>query len=98
MTRPKPDTSRIVESEDGSEGEAEPKMNLGFPVLWMVARDGLVRPIPVEVGLSDGMVTEVLSGNVEPDAPVVTGVVRKAERDFVSSFVVKVTNQASGSK
>ena len=66
-------------------------MDLGSPTVWTVARDGLVRPVPVKVGLSDGMATEILSGDIAPDDQVVAGVERTAEPDFVTSFVSKVT-------
>ena len=42
----------------------EPRVDPGSPTVWAVARDGLVRPVPVEVGLTDGMATEILSGNI----------------------------------
>jgi HlyD family secretion protein len=69
----------------------EPRVDLGSPTVWAVARDGLVRPVPVEVGLSDGMATEILSGNIAADDLIVAGVERSGEPDFVSSFVSKLT-------
>ena len=66
-------------------------MDRGSPTIWVVTDDGLVRPVPVQVGLSDGLVTELIGENLKPGIQVVTGVARSAERDFVSSFVDKVT-------
>ncbi len=66
-------------------------MNVGSPTLWIVAPDGFVRPLPIETGLSDGLMTEVKGGSVQPGDQVVMGVAPHAERDFVSSFVNKVT-------
>ena len=81
------------ESPEGAAGEeAEVKVDLEAPTLWIIADDGLVRPVPVEVGLTDGLMTELLGGDTETNAAVVTGVVPKPRRDFVSSFVAKVTD------
>ena len=77
--------------EDPSGEQVERKVDLGSPTVWKVTQDGLVRPVPVKVGLSDGMLTEVLSGDLTADDAVVTSVVPKEEPDFVSSFVSKVT-------
>ncbi len=76
--------------EDASE-EAEPKVDLGSPTVWMIGNDGLVRPVPVQVGLSDGLTTEIAGGDLQPGDAVVINAVRKAEPDFVSSFVSRVT-------
>ena len=59
------------------------------PTVWVVAEDGLVRPVPVKTGLTDGMVTEITGGELEPGDAVVVNVVREAKPDFVSSFVTK---------
>jgi multidrug efflux pump subunit AcrA (membrane-fusion protein) len=76
---------------------------LGKPLLWytevvavpsgMVANDGLVRPVSVQAGLSDGMLTEILGGDVKPGDAVVIHAVRKAQPDFVSSFINQVTDR-----
>lgn len=63
------------------------------PLIWLTADDGLVRPAEVGLGLSDGIVTEVTGGGVAPTSTVVVGTVRKAKRDFVSSFVSRVTSR-----
>jgi HlyD family secretion protein len=81
-------------AEDGPGENAEPKVDPGSPTVWVIAKDGLVRPVPVTIGLSDGMVTEMTGGDVKPGDAVVTGAVQKAEPDFVSSFVSKVTETA----
>jgi len=57
----------------------------------MIGNDGLVRPVPVQVGLSDGLTTEIAGGDLQPGDAVVINAVRKAEPDFVSSFVSRVT-------
>ena len=93
LARPKADENR-AKSEDGSAEDAEPKVDLGSPTVWKVSKDGLVRPIPVKVGLSDGTVTEIESGDLQPDDKVVTNAFRKSEPDFVTSFVSKVTDNS----
>jgi HlyD family secretion protein len=85
---------RPATQDEETDEDAEPKIDPGSPTVWVIAKDGLVRPVPVKVGLSDGMVTEILSGEVEPGDAVVTKFVRKAEPDFVTSFVSKVTGSS----
>jgi multidrug efflux pump subunit AcrA (membrane-fusion protein) len=72
--------------------ESEERVDLGVPTVWVVADDGLVRPIKVQTGLSDGLVTEIKGADLEAGTEVVVKVVREAKADFVSSFVAKVTN------
>jgi len=57
----------------------------------VVGDDGLVSPVAIKVGLSDGMQTEILDGDLKAGDSVVANVVQKAEPDFVSGFVSKVT-------
>lgn len=78
------------EVAEGAGSDAGPKVDLGSPTLWVLADDGLVRPVSVQTGVSDGMVTEILGEDVKPGDAVVIGAVRKAEPDFVSSFVTRV--------
>ena len=77
--------------EEGSV-DAEPKVDLGSPTVWALAADGLVRPVAVKVGMSDGMVTEITDGDLEPGDEVVVHEVREVQPDFVSSFVSYVTD------
>jgi multidrug efflux pump subunit AcrA (membrane-fusion protein) len=77
-------------SEEEGSVDAEPKVDLGSPTVWALAADGLVRPVAVKVGMSDGMVTEITGGNLEPGTVVVGNVVRESEPDFVSSFIMKI--------
>lgn len=57
--------------------------------LWVEAGNGLVRPVEVRVGLSDGVMTELLQADLKPRARVVVGQVRNLEddADFLSTFV-----------
>ena len=81
-----------VQAADGVSGE-EPRIQLKSPAVWVVADDGLVRPIEVKTGLTDGMMTEIVSGRLEPGDPVVVHEVREAKPDFVSSFISHVTEK-----
>jgi len=74
--------------------EAAP-VEVAEPTVWVVAQDGLVRPISIQIGLTDGMVTEVTSSELEAGVPLVVGKARKAKRDFISSFVSKVTRRGN---
>lgn len=77
-------------AEPGEDGKEQP-VGMATPTVWVLADDGLVRPIPVQVGLSDGMVSEVVEGDLQPQMLVVVSTIRKREQDFVSSFIDKVT-------
>ena len=78
---------RAYTSEDG-----EAQVDLGIPAVWKVGKDGLVEPVPVQIGLSDGLQAEIVGLTLSAGEKVVTGVEPRAERDFVSSFVSKVTS------
>ena len=78
-------------SEDSGE-EIEPKVELEAPTIWKIGKDGLASPVAIKVGLSDGLQTEVLGGELTENDVVITGVDPKNESDFVSAFVSKVTN------
>ena len=63
----------------------------------MLADDGLVRPVAVKIGLSDGMETEITGGELKPERG---GRQRRApsQTDFVSSFISKVTERRNSGK
>jgi HlyD family secretion protein len=90
---PPPNANRIGadEEREGTAQETEATVTLGTPTVWVPGDDGLVRPVAVQLGLSDGMVTEVTGGELEPGAEVVVNAPRKSQPDFVSSFITKVT-------
>jgi HlyD family secretion protein len=68
------------------------------PTVWVLAEDGLVRPVVIQTGLTDGVVTEVLSGELEEGAALVVGRTRQAKRDFVSSFMSRVTGKGNANE
>jgi HlyD family secretion protein len=82
------------ETKEETNEETEPKIDVGSPVVWRMAEDGLVRPVFVKAGLSDGILTEVASKELQPGVELITNVVQEAKPDFVSSFV----SQVSGGK
>jgi len=84
---------RGEDEKESTTEDAEGKVESASPAVWLLADDGLVRPLTVKVGLSDGIVTEIIGGELEPDMPVVIHGVRQAKQDFVSSFVTKVTKK-----
>jgi HlyD family secretion protein len=93
MTRPTAAGVRREEQKDGRGIDMEPRVNVGSPTVWAIAGDGRVRPVAVKVGLSDGMATEIIEGDLEPGDAVVAHELRQAQPDFVSSFINHVTEK-----
>jgi HlyD family secretion protein len=91
LTPPSPTAARPDE-RDGVGEAPEPRVDLKSPTVWVLADDGRVRPAPVKIGLSDGMVSEILGGELEPGDAVVIHDVRQSQPDFVSSFISHVTD------
>ncbi len=81
---------------DSENADDDQRVVVDSPTVWVVADDGLVRPVEITTGLSDGMVTEILDGDLEQGDEVVAAAIRQAEQDFVSSFISKVTKTSSG--
>jgi len=93
LTPPAPRKTRPAEEkEEESEGD-EPTVDAGKPTVWVRADDGLVRPVPVKLGLSDGMLTELTGGDLKVKDEVVINAVRAAKPDFVSSFINKIVKK-----
>ncbi len=85
-------TTTSAVSEEGSSDEgAGDKVDLGTPVVWVLSDDGFVRPVKVRVGLSDGLSTEIVDGELNEGMRVALKVVRATKADFVSSFISQVT-------
>jgi len=86
-------TTNSVSREEGSDDEGrEEEVDLGTPVVWVRADDGFVRPVKVRVGMSDGLSTEIVDGELKEGMRVALKVVRAAQADFVSSFISQVTS------
>jgi HlyD family secretion protein len=75
-----------------AEGDV-PRVEVQDPTVWVLAEDGFVRPVKVQVGLSDGIHSEVTGGELQPADPVVINVQHKAKPDFVSGFISKITKR-----
>jgi HlyD family secretion protein len=80
------------DAPEGTSEETEPKVDVGSPAVWKIAEDGLVRPVFVKVGLSDGIMTEIIGKELKPGIELATNVIQEAKPDFVSSFISKVTD------
>jgi HlyD family secretion protein len=91
---PLPRKPRPAEEKDGDAEADEPTVETGTPAVWLRADDGLVRPLPVKLGLSDGMVTELTGGDLKIKDEVVINVVRAAKPDFVSSFIKHIVKRS----
>jgi len=90
LAHPAPRKSRPGD-EDGADSEAdEPAVEVAAPTVWVRADDGLVRGVPVKLGISDGINTELTGGELHAKDEVVINAVRVTKPDFVSSFVNKV--------
>ncbi len=81
------------QEDDAPDDSEEEKVDVGAPAVWVVAQDGFVRPVKVRTGLSDGIDTEIQSGDLKPGEAVVVNVVRESKPDFVSSFISKITKK-----
>jgi HlyD family secretion protein len=80
------------QAEDGSEAErSNNEVNPELPTLWVVHSDGLLKPIEVEVGLTDGVSTEIVTDALSTGDPVAVAKLQEKRQDFVSSFVSRVT-------
>ena len=60
--RPAHDRRGRRTSRAGRAKRTKPTVDAGTPTVWVRADDGLVRPVHVKLGLSDGMVTELTGG------------------------------------
>jgi HlyD family secretion protein len=90
LSPPAPRKAQSTEEQEGESETDEPTVDVATPTVWVRADDGLVRPVPVKLGLSDGIVTELTGGDLHVKDEVVIHAVRAAKPDFVSSFVNKV--------
>jgi len=93
LMRPSSRDESHAEVKEGQQEDATPKVETGKPTLWTVDDDGLVKPVAVRAGLSDGMVTEIVDGDIKPGDAIVVNILREAQPDFVSGFISKVTKK-----
>lgn len=77
-------------SEDLEEATTDAAIATEKSLVWLLEEGGLVSPLEVALGLTDGIVTEIVDGGLQEGGRVVVGLIRKPKRDFVSSFVSRV--------
>jgi HlyD family secretion protein len=90
LTPPPPRTPSPAEQQGGDSEADEATVDAGTPTVWVRADDGLVRPLHVTLGISDGMVTELTGGDLKVKDELVIDSIRTARPDFVSSFINKI--------
>ena len=92
LKRPTAEKARKHDDDIELEEDAEPRVVVDAPTVWVLAEDGLVRPVVLQTGFTDGIMTEITGGDLAANDVVVVNVVRKAKPDFVSSFIDQITN------
>ena len=71
-----------VSAESAAAGPRTGRRDKGGPAnankgrLWQVAESGKLKPLEVQIGLSDGVLTEITGGDIQEDDDVVTGEAR----------------------
>ena len=61
-----------------AESDQPVKMNEGDQAyVWIPSDDGKVQPVPVQVGINDGVYTQIQGNEVSRELPVVVGVINK---------------------
>jgi HlyD family secretion protein len=73
---------------------ARPKGDKGYETrgtLWL-RDDGFVRPVPVTVGLTDGVSTELIGGDVAEGTEVVVGLAPNEDEAGTSPFLPQIKN------
>jgi HlyD family secretion protein len=94
LTPPAKQKQATGSREQGAvEGEDEATVSTGAPTAWVLADDGLVRPVPVNLGISDSIDTELIGGGLSAKDEVVINAERAARPDFVSSFINKIVEK-----
>jgi HlyD family secretion protein len=92
LNRPTAEQAQKHDDDIELQEDAEPRVVVDSPTVWVLAEDGLVRPVVLQTGLTDGIMTEITDGDLAVNDVVVVNVVRKAKPDFVSSFIDQITN------
>lgn len=65
----------------------------GIPGTVWVAEGDFVRPVDVRIGMTDGVLTEIVSGPLKEGAQVVTGLARQSDEEETSSpFLPQIKN------
>lgn len=80
-----PPASLTMRTDPSEEGDSR----LVAGVVWLEAGEGLLRPVPVQAGLTDGLRCQLVAEELRGGLPVVIGEVSKQDDvgDFTSTFV-----------
>ncbi len=65
-------------------------------ILWVENEDGLLKPVPVRLGLTDGSRTEIREGEVEAGSKIVVGEARGQQSGTVNPFAPRLFNSTRG--
>ncbi|MCJ7509173.1 MAG: hypothetical protein MUO85_10690, partial [candidate division Zixibacteria bacterium] len=67
--------SRNASSTDSLSAKLNPNGfgNAGRNVLWILNQEGKPKPVPVQIGISDGTFTQIISDNLKEGDKVITG-------------------------
>jgi hypothetical protein len=63
--------------KDQGAGKDQPAVRYG--TVWVVAENGLARPVRVQTGLKDGNLTEIVGGELREDMQVIVGEASRQE-------------------
>ncbi len=67
-------------------GMAANRTNRGRRVpLWLMAEDKTLRPVVVRLGLTDGVSTQIVDGNLKPGEKIIVGVETDPNRPAAST-------------
>lgn len=85
------EAAQYLTGSAGNNGTSSAGSETAPAVVWVKVNKDLVRPIPVTTGLSDGNVTEIVSGELEAGQEVVITRVQPLKGDFASTFLSRIT-------
>jgi HlyD family secretion protein len=82
----------LLRKRSAERGERSESSGGSTGTLW-VRRGDFVRPVPVQVGLTDGVITEVITDDLNDGTEVVLGTLQQSgEVDSASPFLPKIKN------
>lgn len=80
------------EQNKGNDSKSDQsKIAVTEPTIWVRSGESKVKPIEVQVGISNGFETELISDKLKENDQVVVGTVKHRQPDFVSSFISRVS-------
>jgi hypothetical protein len=82
--------SAYEHAKSGESKAEQNKVTVVHPTIWVQVSDNKVKPVEVEVGISNGFETEIISDKLSESDQVVVGTIKHRQPDFVSSFISRV--------